>query len=100
MHYRRELLDFFGDAVDIEIHTICEGLGNGLSGDAVLTLSPISNNRLTPHLKEEIEIIHGSKVLTKAPTRGNGSCPRHPAFLITTNKPPPSTWPPTCIRSA
>ena len=23
MHYRRELLDFFGDAVDIEIHTIC-----------------------------------------------------------------------------
>ena len=50
-HYRRELLDFFGDAVDIEIHTICEGLGNGLSGDAVLTLSPISNNRLTPHLK-------------------------------------------------
>lgn len=87
MHYRRELLDFFGDAVDIEIHTICEGLGNGLSGDAVLTLSPISNNRLTPHLKEEIEIIHGSKVLTKAAYQRLMDLPKGTrAFLITTNK--------------
>lgn len=86
-HYRRELLDFFGDAVDIEIHTICEGLGNGLSGDAVLTLSPISNNRLTPHLKEEIEIIHGSKVLTKAAYQRLMDLPMGTrAFLITTNK--------------
>lgn len=87
--------------MDIEIHTICEGLGNGLSGDAVLTLSPISNNRLTPHLKEEIEIIHGSKVLTKAAYQRLMDLPKGTrAFLITTNKPPPSTWPPTCIRSA
>ena len=36
MHYRQELLDFFGGLFELETHTITDGIGEHLKADAVL----------------------------------------------------------------
>ena len=43
MHYRQELLDFFGGLFELETHTITDEIGEHLKADAVLALSPINN---------------------------------------------------------
>lgn len=86
-HYKKELLDFFGDILDIQIHTVLDGIGYHLQGDAVLTLSPISNNELAAHIEGDAEIIHGSKVISKAAFRQLMKLPKGTkALLMTTNK--------------
>ena len=34
MHYRQELLDFFGGLFELETHTITDGIGEHLKADA------------------------------------------------------------------
>lgn len=87
LHYETELLDFFGDILDIELQTVFDGIGYDLDADAVLTLSPISTSHLAPHLREDVEIVHGSKVITKTAFKQLKDLPPGTkALLITTNK--------------
>ncbi len=86
-HYCQELLDFFGSTLEVDVQSISDGLGFNLTGDAVLTLSPISNASLAAHLKEDVEVIHGSKVISKAAYQQLTNMPAGTkALLMTTNK--------------
>lgn len=66
LHYRQELLDFFGNIIEIETYTITDGINGSITGDVVLALSPVSNEDILAHCTGEMEIIHGSKLITKA----------------------------------
>ncbi|SJP04959.1 hypothetical protein [Clostridioides difficile] len=64
-HYKEELTNFFGDEIIIETQNILDGIKENLEGDVVLSLSPLTSNFLIKHFKEDIEIIHGTKALSK-----------------------------------
>lgn len=87
LHYRQELLDFFGNIIEIETHTIADGIGEDLRGNLALVLSPINNEELMSHFAEDIEILHAQKVLTKSGYRKLLQLPPgKKVMLMTTNK--------------
>lgn len=87
MHYRQELLDFFGDKLEIETHTVANDIGENLSADAVLTLSPLNNDEILEHFSEEPIIIHGLKAISNLGYRKLMEIiPGTKVLLMTTNR--------------
>lgn len=87
LHYRQELLDFFGDMLEIETHTVCDGIEGELRGDVILKLSPLLNEEILAHCPEEIDIIQGQKVLSREGYRKLAEIvPGTKVLLMTTNK--------------
>lgn len=87
MHYRQELLDFFGECIEIDIHTVVDGIDYDLNADAVLTLSPMNNDEVQAHFGEEVIIIHGMKCITNDGYRKlMNIIPGSKVLLMTTNR--------------
>ncbi|HBH3602113.1 TPA: sigma 54-interacting transcriptional regulator [Clostridioides difficile] len=86
-HYKEELTNFFGDEIIIETQNILDGIKENLEGDVVLSLSPLTSNFLIKHFKEDIEIIHGTKALSKLGYEKMMKLPPGTkSLLMTTNK--------------
>lgn len=86
-HYKEELTNFFGDEIIIETQNILDGIKENLEGEVVLSLSPLTSNFLIKHFKEDIEIIHGTKALSKLGYEKMMKLPPGTkSLLMTTNK--------------
>ena len=87
MHYRQELLDFFGGLFELETHTITGGIGEHLKADAVLALSPINNEDILKHFDDEPVIIHGVKAISNTGYKKlMNIVPGTKVLLMTTNR--------------
>lgn len=87
MHYRQELLDFFGGLFELETHTITDGIGEHLKADAVLALSPINNEEILKHFDDEPIIIHGVKAISNTGYKKlMNIVPGTKVLLMTTNR--------------
>ena len=87
MHYRQELLDFFGGLFELETHTITDEIGEHLKADAVLALSPINNEEILKHFDDEPIIIHGVKAISNTGYKKlMNIVPGTKVLLMTTNR--------------
>lgn len=87
MYYRQELIDFFGNKIDIEPYTIVDGISDNLQADAVLALSPMNNDEIISHFTEIPPIIHGQKVISNYGYRKLMEIiPGSKVLLMTTNR--------------
>lgn len=87
VYYLRELMDFFGNQIEIEAYAITDGIEDNLKADVILTLSPMNNDEILCHFSEEPTIIHGLKVITNYGYRKLMEIiPGTKVLLITTNR--------------
>lgn len=87
IHYRQELINFFGNSIEIETHTVTDGIGYNLNADAVLILSPVNTDELLLHFIDEPIIIHGLKAISaQGYWKLMEIMPKSKVLLMTTNR--------------